>query len=76
MGKKRKFAKHKKWTEEETERLIKLREKYTKKDIARMMKRSPSSVNNKIRELGLGGLMDNTDLWNFQQATEAIGCSK
>lgn len=76
MSKKRKFAKRKKWTEEDVELLIRLREKYTKKDIAKKMKRSPSSISNKVRELGLGGLMDNTDLWNFQQATEAIGCSK
>ena len=72
----RKTAKRKKWTDKDVETLIRLREDYTKRDIARIMKRSPSSISNKVRELELGGLMENTDKWNFQQVTEAIGCSK
>lgn len=70
---KRKHVPRKRWTPEEVERLIELRDKYTKSDIARLLNRTPSSVNNKIQELELGGLMDNTDRWTFKQITEAIG---
>ena len=76
MPRQKKQPVRRKWTEKEVERLIELREKYTKSDIARIMKRSPSSISNKVRELELGGLMENTELWNFQQITEAVGASK
>ena len=76
MPRKKKQLVRRKWTEKEVERLIELREKYTKSDIARIMKRSPSSISNKVRELELGGLMENTELWNFSQITEAVGVSK
>lgn len=76
MPRKKKQPVRRRWTEKEVERLIELREKYTKSDIARIMKRSPSSISNKVRELELGGLMENTELWNFQQITEAVGASK
>lgn len=73
MGRRKAQYKRQKWTPEEVERLIELRDKYTKSDIARLLKRSPSSVNNKIQALELGSLMDNTDRWTFSQITEAIG---
>lgn len=73
MGDIRKKTKRKAWTQEEIEYLKKLRNRYTKKDIARILKRSPSSVNGKIQELGLGGLMDNTDKWTFVDITRAVG---
>lgn len=73
MGDIRKKTKRKPWSQEDVERLIELRNKYTKKDIARLMKRSTSSVNGKIQELGLGGLLENTDKWTFQQIKESVG---
>ena len=76
MGKVRSKTKRKPWSQEDVERLIDLRNRYTKKDIARIMRRSPSSISNKVRELELGGLMDNTDRWTFQQITYAVGVSK
>ena len=72
MAKKKTYPR-KAWTPEEVEHLIELRDKYTKSDIARLLKRSPSSVNGKIQELKLGSLMDNTDRWTFAQITEAVG---
>ena len=76
MGKVRRKTKRKPWSQEDVDRLIDLRNRYTKKDIARIMRRSPSSISNKVRELELGGLMDNTDRWTFQQITYAVGVSK
>ncbi len=75
MGEVRKYGKHKPWMEKDVERLMDLRNKYTKSDIARILKRSPSAISNKVCELKLGGLMDNTDLWTFTQITEAVGVS-
>jgi hypothetical protein len=69
----RKKAERKRWTKEEVEHLIRLRDKYTKSDIARILKRTPASISNKVRELGLGGLMDNTECWTLAQVTEAVG---
>lgn len=75
MGEVRKYGKHKPWTEKDIERLINLRSKYTKSDLARILKRSPSAISNKVFELELGGLIDNTDRWTFTQITEAVGLS-
>ena len=72
----RKRPKRKKWTPEEVKRLIYLSEHYTKGDIARIMKRSPSSINNKRRELGIESFTSSTDKWNFSQISEAVGVSK
>ena len=72
----RKRPKRKKWTPEEVEKLIYLSERYTKGDIARIMKRSPSSINNKRRELGIESFTSSTDKWNFSQISEAVGVSK
>ena len=68
-----KKIRRKKWTDKEVKRLIALSDNYTKSDIARKMKRTPSSVNNKLRELGIGGLSSRTDKWNFNQISEAVG---
>ena len=65
----------KKWTEEEEQRLANLSEDFTKKDIARLMKRSAASVNNKRQSMGLYGLLDTTDKWNFKQISDALGLS-
>lgn len=72
----RRYAPHKKWSPEEIEKLIYLRERYTQKDIARLLDRSPSSVKCKINELDLGGFMDNTDLLTLKQASEMVGVSE
>lgn len=69
----RKYAPHKKWSNDEIEKLIYLRERYTQKDIARLLNRTPSSVKCKINELQLGGFMDNTDLLTLKQASEMVG---
>lgn len=76
IGATRKYGKHKKWTEEEIEKLKQLREKYTKADIAKKLGRTPSSISNKVRELGLGGLMDNTEKWSFEMIAEAVGVNR
>lgn len=73
MGRHKKKIPKRRWTQEEIEHLIKLRDRYTKSDIARLMKRSPSSISNKVRELALGGLLENTECWTFAQITDAIG---
>lgn len=76
MGKVRDYSNRRRWTLEEEERLRVLCERYTKSDVARLMKRSKSSVNNKRRELGIEPLMETTDRWTFTQITEAVGLSK
>lgn len=76
MGTVRDYSNRRPWTAEEEERLRELCEKYTKSDIARLMKRSKSSVNNKRRELGIEPLLETTDKWTFSQITEAVGVSK
>ena len=72
----RKYASHKKWSNEEIEKLKYLRERYTSKDIARILKRTPSSVKCKINKLELGGFIDNTDLLTLKQASEMVGVSE
>ncbi len=76
MGKVRDYSNRRRWTLEEEERLRVLCERYTKSDVARLMKRSRASVNNKRRELGIEPLMETTDRWTFTQITEAVGLSK
>lgn len=56
--------------------MIKLRGRYTKADIARILKRTPASISNKVRELELGGLMDNTELWTFAMIAEVVGVNR
>lgn len=53
-----------------------MREKYTKADIAKKLKRTPSSISNKVRELKLGGLLDNTEMWTFSMIAEAVGMDR
>lgn len=76
MGKVRNYSNRRRWTLEEEERLRVLCERYTKSDVARLMKRSRASVNNKRIELGIEPLMETTDRWTFTQITEAVGLSK
>lgn len=76
MGEIRKYAPHRRWTKEEEERLMWLSERYTKADIARILNRTPSSVNAKRIALGIGGLMDMTERWNMKQVAEAVGMDK
>lgn len=73
MGRQKKQYQRRAWTPEEIERLINLSERYTKSDIARIMKRSPSSVNNKRQELNIDSFTSTTDKWNFTQIAEAVG---
>lgn len=70
---KRKYNGRKKWTKEEEELLEKLSESYTKKDIAKKLGRSASSVSCKRNQMGFGSLAENTDRWNFTQIAEAVG---
>lgn len=72
---KRKYKGRKKWTPEEEELLKKLSQKYTKSDIAKKLGRSTSSITNKKKQLGIGFMMELTDLWNFNQLSEAVGKS-
>ena len=76
MGEIRKYAPHRRWTREEEEHLRQLSERYTKADIARILNRTPSSVNAKRIALGIGGLMDMTERWNMKQVAEAVGMDK
>lgn len=73
MGTKRKYRPHKRWTQEEEELLEKLSENYTKKDIAKKLGRSASSVSCKRNQMGFGSLAENTDRWTFTQIAEAVG---
>ena len=76
MGEVRQFTQRKKWTKEEEEQLKRLARKYTKSDIARIMKRSPSSISNKRKELEIEPFIELTDKWNFNQISEAVGVSR
>lgn len=71
----RKYKGRKKWTPEEEELLKKLSQKYTKSDIAKKLGRSTSSITNKKKQLGIGFMMELTDLWNFNQLSDAVGKS-
>lgn len=75
MGTVRKYGKHKPWTPKEEEQLKKLCEKYTKSDIARIMKRTQSSVNSKRIQLGLKPFMNTTEKWTFRQIEQSVGLS-
>lgn len=75
MEKQRKKTKRKTWTPEEEELLRKLSRKYTISDIAKKLGRTVLSVKNKKRELDIGPLLELTDLWNFNQLSEAVGKS-
>ena len=67
-------VKRKKWTDDETRRLIALSEKYTKSEIAKKLHRTPSSVGCKLQCLGVtGGLSGRTEKWNFRQIEEELG---
>lgn len=72
---KRKYKGRKRWTPEEEELLQKLSQKYTKSDIAKKLGRSTSSITNKKKQLGIGFMMELTDLWNLNQLSEAVGKS-
>lgn len=64
------------WSERDTIRLMKLSEKHTASGMARILKRSKSSINNKRRELGIeDSLLERTDKWTFKQITDALGLS-
>ena len=76
MGEMRRITHRKKWTKEEEEQLRRLARRYTKSDIARIMKRSPSSISNKRRELEIEPFIELTDKWNFNQISDAVGASK
>ena len=76
MGEIRKYAPRRRWTKEEEEHLRQLSERYTKADVARIMNRTPASVNAKRIALGIGGLMDMTERWNMKQVAEAVGMYK
>ena len=76
MGEIRKYAPRRRWTKEEEEHLRQLSERYTKADVARIMNRTPASVNAKRIALGIGGLMDMTERWNMKQVAEAVGMDK
>ena len=70
-------VKRKKWTDDETRRLIALSEKYTKSEIAKKLHRTPSSVGCKLQCLGVtGGLSGRTEKWNFRQIEEELGLSE
>ena len=69
-------VKRKKWTDDETRRLIALSEKYTKSEIAKKLHRTPSSVGFKLWSLGIGGLAYRTEKWNFRQIEEELGLSE
>lgn len=71
----RRYVPHRRWSPEEIEKLIELREQYTKSDIAKIMNRTPSSISNKVKELQLGGYMDNTEMLSLKQASEMVGVS-
>jgi DNA-binding CsgD family transcriptional regulator len=72
----RKYKGRKKWTPEEEERLRKLYQKYTKSDIAKKLGRTPSSITNKKNALEIDSMMDVTELWNFNQLSDAVGKSR
>ena len=67
-------VKRKKWTDDETRRLIALSEKYTKSEIAKKLHRTPSSVGCKLQGIGVtGGLSGRTEMWTFNQIRDAVG---
>ena len=65
-----------KWTQQEIDRLNDLSENYTKSDIARLMNRSASSVNNKRRQLEIDYFTNKTDMWTLTQVANAVGLDR
>lgn len=71
----KKYKGRKKWTPEEEELLRKLSRKYTRSDIAKKLGRTTLSIKNKKIELGIGPMLELTDLWTFNQLSESVGKS-
>lgn len=73
MGEVRKFSSHKRWTEEEEERLRQLCERKTKSGIAKELGRSKQAVNSKRIELGIPSFTEQTDKLTMTQIANLVG---
>ena len=73
MGKLRKYARHTAWTKEEEEYLRKQSESKTDSEIAKILKRSRSSVKAKRLRMGIPSFTDQTDKINAVQIGELVG---
>lgn len=69
-------SKKKKWTPEEERKLIRLSETKTQSDIAKILKRSVSSVKYKRISMGIDCFANQTDLLNITQISELTGIQK
>lgn len=73
MGKVRKYARHTAWTKEEEEYLAKHSESKSDGEIAKILKRSRSSVKGKRIRMGILSFTDQTDKINAVQIGELVG---
>lgn len=73
MGSVRKSTKHRRWTQEEEEKLRNLSERMTKTQLAKALKRTQSSVNTKRNRLGIPCFAEQTDLLNGTEIAQLVG---
>lgn len=67
---------HMKWTNEEIEYLFDKRGQYTLATIAGKLGRSVGAVKNKVTELGIGTMSDNSEYMGSGEAAEYLGISR
>ena len=76
MGETRKYAKHKRWTKEEEEKLIQYSERMTESGLAKLLKRPITSVRAKRVRMGLPCFADQTDKLNCTIIAELVGLDR
>lgn len=73
MGEVRRYAKHKYWTEEEVRTLRRLSKTKSSEQIAKIMGRSKSSVNNKRNRMQMSNYLSETDKFTARQLSFLVG---
>ena len=76
MGEIRRKGKHRRWTKEEEEMLIKYSEKMTQSGLAKKLNRPTNSVRAKRNRMGLSGFADQSEKMNGKMIAELVGTNK
>ena len=76
MGEIRTFGKHKRWTNEEEEKLIRYSERMTEGGLAKLLNRPVTSVRAKRTRMGLPCFADQTDKMNCTIIAELVGVDR
>lgn len=76
MGEIRKYGKHKYWTQEEMDLLKRLCRTKTKSEIAKIMKRTESSISSKRKELGIESCHQYMDKMKCSEVAILVGQNK